>query len=67
MNDISKLKIEIIIDTITALLPTGIPIFIKDPDGATSFISNILKTYVVMGIESGKVIKKIKRKISLKL
>ena len=53
VQDINKLKIEIIIEIIIALLPIGIPILASEPDGATRFISKKLNKNDVIGIERG--------------
>ena len=53
VQDINKLKIEIIIEIIIALLPIGMPILVSEPDGATRFISKKSNKYDVIGIERG--------------
>ena len=53
VQDINKLKIEIIIEIIIALLPIGMPILVSEPDGATRLISKKLNKYDVIGIERG--------------
>ena len=63
VQDINKLKIEIIIEIIIALLPIGIPILVSEPDGATRFNPKKLNTYDETGIERGKDNKNNKAKI----
>ena len=67
VQDINKLKIEIIIEIIIALLPIGIPILVSEPDGATRFISKKSNKYDVIGIERGNDNKNSSEKIFVNL
>ena len=67
VQDINKLKIEIIIEIFIALLPIGRPILVSEPDGATRFISKKSNKYDVIGIERGNDNKNSSEKIFVNL